>query len=43
MNGTKLHMEAYKTRRLPLGDARCIQAQDIKLWKRDEARANVAR
>jgi hypothetical protein len=43
MNDTKLHMEAHKARRLPLGDPRRIQGQDIRLWECDEAQANVAR
>jgi hypothetical protein len=37
------YMEFFANRQFPLTDPQRTKVRDIKLWKHDEARANVAR
>jgi hypothetical protein len=36
-------MDTHRARQLPIGDARRIKAQDIKLWECDEVQAHAIR
>lgn len=36
-------MDTHRARRLPVGDARQIKAQDIKLWECDKVQAHASR